>query len=152
MTKKKKPLIVPDTNVYINAIFGKGKFKDDMSILDLEGKGLIQFASSENSQNELLKIASREVHTQNIYQCRDLLLPIYEIINRSKFVAKPLKVEKLSSTKDDQFFLDLAVHVKADYLITSDTRNNLLNVGEHRGVRIVRPAEFLRQYRKYMKA
>jgi putative PIN family toxin of toxin-antitoxin system len=145
---KKDILIVPDTNIFLNAMLGKGMFPMDMQILDLEEQNKIKFATSEYSQNELYKIISREIEVRNIFDCRDIYISIYQILERSKFIPTPFQTDKLSTDKSDQFFLDLAVHAGADFFVSNDTRNNLLNIGEHKDVKIVKPKKFLRDYKK----
>jgi putative PIN family toxin of toxin-antitoxin system len=51
-----------------------------------------------------------------------------EVIKNISLKVKPLKVFNKSPDKDDNYLFDLALHVDADYMITSD--NALLNFNE----------------------
>lgn len=51
-------LIVVDTNVFINALFGRGFLKNDERILDLEQEGKIKFGfSSDNGDQYFIELA-----------------------------------------------------------------------------------------------
>ena len=61
---------------------------------------------------------------------------------KRKLILRVTNIPSVScDVKDDKFLATVAIS-QADYLVTED--NDLLNIKEHRGARIVTAAEFLR--------
>lgn len=145
----KKPLLVVDTNIFINSIFGRNRFKDDMRILEYEESGFVRFAFSQHTKNELYKIMSRFIEKEDIFECSEFFELLYKAIDRSVFIKHPAKLtDELCKDKGDLPFLELAVSANADYLITNDHKNGLLDIGSYSGVQIVTPKEFVKVYNK----
>ena len=138
---------VVDTNVFINAIFGKG-FIDDEKILDLEENGKIKFILSDLTANELYTIFARTIGEKGIFESEAYFNNLNDIIRRSSRIEKPKKLPQISSDKGDQPFIELAVAANADYLITNDTSNGLIDLKEHQGVKIVKPSKFVKETKR----
>ncbi|MDY8023371.1 putative toxin-antitoxin system toxin component, PIN family [Paenibacillus polymyxa] len=140
-------ILVVDTNIFINAIFSD-RFKNDERIMELEENGFVRFAFSNQTKNELYRIVARKIEEYNTFDCAIFFENITEIISRSKFIANPKKLEKLSSDKGDQPFIELAVDIGANYLITNDFQNGLLELDTYRNVKISTPKSYLKLYDK----
>ncbi|MED1953780.1 putative toxin-antitoxin system toxin component, PIN family [Brevibacillus centrosporus] len=142
-------LVIVDTNVLINAIFARRLYRFDSAIVDLEQQRAIQFAFSTYTKNELLLIVSRFIHQQNHYECSLFFDELYAVFNRSRMEPiNPPKVETTINDKSDLPFLNLAVKVQADYLITNDYESGLLNLGTFKNVKIVDPKRFISDHSK----
>lgn len=140
--------VVVDTNIFINAIFGRGLFKSDEKIMSFEEDGLVKFVFSRLTLNELFKVISTKVSQYNIFECSEIFEALETIRRRSKFVESPEKLPRVSSDKGDQPFLELAVSAETDYLITNDKQNGLLKLGRYNKVEIVTPVQYLKLYSK----
>jgi predicted nucleic acid-binding protein len=141
-----KPLLVVDTNVFINSLWPTILTPNDYKVTELEDSGLVSFAFSNTTANELFKILAREVDSRNIFQCREIFMLHSEIVRRSIFCPTPPPLPRISSDKGDQKFLELAVAVDADYLVTNDTQNGLLSLGQYNNTKILTPTAFLREF------
>ena len=140
-----KTLAIIDTNVFINALFGNGMFRNDMKILDLEEQGIIRFAFSDSTRNELLLITARKITEHELYDSVEFFDLLYEIFDRSITINEANRLEQLSTDKSDQMFIEAAVEVNANYLITNDTRNGLLELERYKNVLIWKPDKFIRR-------
>jgi len=139
-------LAVIDTNIFINALFGRGFFRFDEKILDLEEQGIIKFGFSRHTLNELYKILARKIEENNIFECSEFYQLLHEIITRSKYIeAAPKIKDKLSSDPGDQYFIELAVTLRADYLVTNDKTNGLLKLGTYQEVMILTPEKLVKR-------
>ncbi|MFM9277335.1 putative toxin-antitoxin system toxin component, PIN family [Paenibacillus jiagnxiensis] len=138
-------LVVVDTNVFVNAIFSD-YFKDDERIIDLEENEQIRFAFSEITKNELYKIFARTIDQQNVFECAVFFETLYNIIERSVYISNPPKLERISSDKGDQPFIELAVAARASYLITNDFSNGLLKLRTYNNVEILTPTSYIKKY------
>lgn len=145
---RKQILVVADTNVFINALFGNGMFRNDMRIMDLEEQGKIKFAFSDMTRNELILICARKITELGHFHAVEFTDLLYDIFNRSTTIEEVDRLETLSSDKSDQIFIETAVHLKADYLVTNDMSNGLLELGQYKNVTILKPDTFLRRIRK----
>lgn len=123
-------------------------FKNDMKILDLEEKGAIQFGFSHITQNELYLIVSRMINEKSIFECREFFIGLQKIFTRAIIIETANKLEKLSTDKGDQFFIETAVSLNADYLVTNDGENGLLELGQYKDVKIVKPEKLVKSLNK----
>jgi len=145
-------LVVVDTNVFINSIFGKGYFKNDEAILELEETGKLQFAFSSITFNELCKLIVNKIYEHEEFECSDILMYVVDLRRRSQFIESPTKIRpSLSSDKGDQHFIELAAHLKVSCLITNDHQNGLLKLGSYNGTSIVTSKQFMKSYNKQQK-
>jgi len=150
--KNRKDLLVVDTNIFINALFGNGMFKSDDRILDLEENNLVRFAFSRDTFDELIYIVSKRITESNTYRCSIFFETLYLIKKRSVFIENVIKQERISRDGTDQKFIDLAVTCEADFHITNDKKNGLLDKGSYKGVKIVTPSDYIKIFEKAIKA
>ncbi len=120
-------------------------FKNDSMILELEERGTIQFGFTHHTQNELYVVVCRKITESSIFECKEFFVFLNEIFDRSKVIDSASKLEKLSTDKGDQFFIEAAVEMNATYLVTNDAQNGLLELGEYQGVKIVKPEKLIKQ-------
>jgi predicted nucleic acid-binding protein len=148
MVSRKKPLVVVDTQLFIYSLFPTPFSRDAIAIFDLEDQGFIQFAFSKTTKNELFKILARTVEQENEFECSEYFEEMVEITKRSCYCDTPAPLPKLSSDKGDQKFIELAVAVNADYLVTHDFQNGLLALGQYASTKIVTARQFLVEMKK----
>jgi predicted nucleic acid-binding protein len=98
------------------------------------------------TKNEIYKIIARTVEKQDIFECSEFFELIHDIISRSVFIDKPPKLEKLSSDKGDQPFIELADAVHANYLVTNDYQNGLLDLKTYNNLNILTSSSFIKDY------
>lgn len=128
--------IVIDTNVIIDG------FKDDYSyekqILDAIISGEIEAYANDQTLRENKLIMGKLINNENYsLEMERLFGQINKVVNRHKI--------NVVSDPEDNKILESAVEAEADYLVTRD--NDLLQIGEYEGVKIITPSEFWVKYK-----
>jgi len=129
--------IVLDTNVFISGIFWERNFC--AQIIELWKKGKIILISSIQIIEELIKTLSNfkiPLSSEEILEWREI------IIENSTVVESSENLEIVKEDPTDNKFLEAAIAGNADHIISQD--RHLLNLKEFRGVKIVKPEEFLK--------
>ena len=128
--------IVLDTNVLINGF--KDEYSFEKKIIDAVIAGEIEAYANRQTLQEN-KLISSQLISSDEYQkeLNDLFAQINWVVNRRQI--------RIVQDSEDNKILESAVEANADYLITSD--NTLLNIGKHRNVKIVTPAQFWANYK-----
>ncbi len=127
--------VVADSNVYVSAIVFGGK---PMMLLDLAEEGEIELFTSEQILSETFRILRDKFHhTSDQLEAARLHVAT---IAKSVTPTEILKVVTLDP--DDDRVLECAVAAGATNIVTGD--KHLLGLSSFRGIRIQRPAEFLR--------
>lgn len=143
----------------IAACFGELSFTGEA--LDINAKqqidiGEIDHYVSRETIGELTEILTREGTLRKFpeYSVSDASDFVKDILSRSTFVRSPPNTVDLPRDAADESYLNLAVAVEADYLVTTD--NDMLDLmtgtdleskqfrQRFRHLRIVRPFEFLK--------
>ena len=127
--------VVADRNVYGSAIVFGGK---TMMVLDVAEEGEVELFTSEPILRETFRILRYKFHRTADQLEADRLH--VATIARSVTPTETLKVVSLDP--DDDRVLECAVAAGATNIVTGD--KHLLALGIFRGIRIQRPAEFLR--------
>lgn len=127
--------VVLDTNVLVSGILWNGKCRE---ILRLAANNRIQAVTSAELTAELLDILSRRFNftAPEDEFARSILAELDRVW--------PTETFSLCRDPDDNRVLEAAVSGRCEYLITGD--EDLLVLNEVRGVRIVKPADFLKHY------
>ena len=99
---------------------------------------------SQSTARELLDVGQRPKFDRYVKRL-ERWIAFEDLLAGMIRVSRTSKVHACVDTKDDAF-LKLAVDGSADYLVTSDS--HLLHLSPFRGVRIVNPAEFLKQIKR----
>jgi hypothetical protein len=131
---------VLDTNVLISAIVFGGKPRN---ILERIIKGKIRLAVSESILQEV-----KAVLDGNKFQYPPQLTHtiISEIEAVSELVKPKKSIKAVGKDPDDNKFLECALEAGAHFIITGDM--HLLELEIYKGVRIMNPADFLREMLK----
>lgn len=134
--------VVLDTNVLISGTYWTG---DSYRILQLIDEGSIKCITTK----EILKEYDRIVHSEEILTRIDEIqlmqraptMKLFEIMT----IIDPTIRLKIISHDSDNKFLEAAIEGNADYIVSRD--HHLLDLKEYRGIKIVKPEEFLKKYR-----
>ncbi|MBS3074637.1 putative toxin-antitoxin system toxin component, PIN family [Candidatus Pacearchaeota archaeon] len=128
--------VVLDTNIFISGIFWSGNFCS--IIIDNWKNGRFEMISSLEIIEELVETLSNfkiQMPEEIIEEWKNL------IIENSTITYSSEKLEVIKEDPDDNKFLEAAVAGKAEFIISQD--KHLLNLKEYRGIRILKPEEFL---------
>ncbi len=130
--------VVLDTNVLISGIFFSGP---PYEILIAWRKGLIQIVLSPEILDEYQEVASRLAEKFPSIE----LIPILRLIaTGSELVHAPKLTSPVCDDPDDDKFLACALASHTKVIISGD--RHLLKKSGYRGVLILSPSSFIRQY------
>ncbi|MFH1448410.1 MAG: putative toxin-antitoxin system toxin component, PIN family, partial [Candidatus Micrarchaeota archaeon] len=126
--------IVIDTNLLIAGRWNRRS--SSKRILDICLEGAVQGVYTPQIKDENLYILGK-VKAPKEYL--DKVIRFYNLSKRAKYEEK-----RVTASRDfsDNRFLEAALAGKADYIISSD--RHLLELEEFRGIRIVKPSEFIK--------
>ncbi len=139
--RKKELSVVIDTNVFISYLWGS---KNAEEIAELLFIGRIRPVVSEAILLELLSVGNRGKFKDRFTP--DVFRSLYDAYKDISLVVVPEKKITASKDQNDNIFLECALEVRADYIITGD--QHLLKIGVYESVHIVTPAEFLKITRR----
>lgn len=129
--------VIIDTNVVISGIFWPGVSREILVLLE---EKRFQNIISEEIANEYAQVAARIAKKIRFVGKVDELLEL--IIMNSKICSPSLQVvAPVCRDPNDQMFLDLAVIVKAKYIVSGD--KDLHAVGSFGCGKVIKPKEFL---------
>jgi len=131
--------VVLDTNIFVSSIFWRG---NPHKIVEKALNKEIQIFVSVNIIDELEKVLKRDFEEPEEYIEKQINL----ILEYSEVVKTDVKVNIVKEDPDDNKIIECAISANADYIITGD--NHLLKLKEHRGIKILNPADFLRKLEK----
>ena len=127
--------VVLDTNVIISGLNFPG---NERLLLDLVRRGRFEWYLSPFILDEVAGVLARKFGWTDDR--------VEEALGRLRHAATaidpPRRPAVIEGGHADNRILECAVAASADYLVTGD-RRHLLPIGEHRGVRILRPPRFL---------
>jgi len=128
--------VVIDTNIFVSSFFGGNPRK----IIDLWKKEKITLCLSNTILNEyvdvLCKIGLKDEHEL------DELLDLFSRGFNLLFTTKTPKIKIIKNDPDDDKFIECAVALKADAVITGD--REVLAIKKYMGIKIVTPQRFLK--------
>lgn len=127
--------VVLDTNVIVSALNFPG---NERLLLDLARRGRFELYLSPVILDEISGVLPRKFGWAN----GDVQQALGRLRQAATVIHPPRRTDVIEEGHADNRILDCAVAASADYLVTGD-RRHLLPIGEHRGVRILRPARFL---------
>lgn len=130
--------VVLDTNIVISAaISSDGNPLVIFEMLILED---IKNYTTQEIIEEIKDVLQRPRITKRMSLVeQEFLLNTFERF--SEKIVPSLKFRGIKDDPDDNKFLDCAVHVSADYIISGD--DHLLKLREFKGIKIVNPAAFI---------
>jgi uncharacterized protein len=128
--------IVLDTNILINALNDRHSIA--WQILELATKGDVEFFASPKIINEYRLVIDREVASE---QDREELNNFISAVHVAPVTRH---VQAVKFDPEDDKFLDIALSVGAEYIVSSDA--HLTELGEFENVKILKPDEFWYKY------
>jgi putative PIN family toxin of toxin-antitoxin system len=127
--------VVLGTNIFISSFFGGNPKK----VIDLWKSGKIILCLSSGILEDYIDVLQR-LGLEGEKELEELL----ELLGRGFNVLFTRKTPRLSVVKDDpddDKFVECAVKLGADYIISGDRA--LLNIEKYKGIKILSPKEFL---------
>ena len=130
--------VVADTNVFVSSFFGGNPRK----IVDLWKSGQLTLCLSRPIIDEYIEVLQR-LGLKNERELSELL-SLFAHGFHVLFSAKTPKLHLVEKDPDDDKFIECAVALKADFIISGDKA--LITIQDYMGIRIVSPKEFLDNY------
>lgn len=132
--------VVIDTNVFVSSFFGGNPKR----IIDLWKNGEIFICLSKPILDEYIEVL-QQIGLKNEKELKELLSLFGKGFNIS-FTTKTPKIRVVKSDPDDDKFIECAVALKAEVIITGDKA--IEKLGEYMGIKILTPQKFLKWYLK----
>ena len=130
--------VVVDTNVFVSSFFGGNPRK----IVDLWKSGQLTLCLSKSIIDEYVEVLQR-LGLKNERELSELL-SLFAHGFYVLFSAKTPELHLIEEDPDDDKFIECAVALKADFVISGDKA--LIAIQDYMGIRIVTPKEFLDSY------
>ncbi len=128
--------VVIDTNIFVSSFFGGNPKK----VIDLWKNGKITLCVSKDILDEYIRVLQR-IGLDEEHEIEEILSLFGKGFN-ILFTTKTSEIRVVKDDPDDDKFVECAVALKAEAIITGD--RHLGKLGEFRGIRIVTPLEFLK--------
>ena len=135
--------VVIDTNIFVSSFFGGNPKK----IIDLWKNGKITLCLSGAVLDEYIDVL-RRIGMKDENELEELLILFSRGFN-IMFARKTPKLKIVKNDPDDDKFIECAVALKADAVITGD--GEVLAIKEYTGVKILTPQQFLEIHDSYFK-
>lgn len=138
---EEKIKVVLDTNIWVSLIIGKQLMKNFWPVIEDERQFAIYIS------HQMLAELGRALTYPKIDEILrkskiDPRIVLASLLKRSSLQSVPEgAVGEIISDPSDNRVLECAVHSKADYIVSGDS--HLLDLGEFKGIKIVRAREFL---------
>ena len=138
--KVEKPKLVLDSNIFISAVVFGGKPRD---ILNLAIEGLIEMAISDDVLEEIKGVLEGKKFQFPTKIVHALMRDIEDL---AVFVEPKDRIEAVTDDPEDNRVLEGAVEAGSNVIISGDS--HLLALGSFGRIKIMKPDEFLRRFRK----
>jgi len=133
--------VVIDTNVFVSSFFGGNPWK----IIDLWKKGNIILCLSKDILDEYVDVLHR-VGLKEEEEIEELLSFFAKGFN-ILFTTKTPQIRAVKDDPEDDKFIECAVGLKAEVIITGDRAIKAL--GQYMGIKILTPQQFLKEYKSW---
>ena len=130
--------VVVDTNIFVSSFFGGNPRK----IIRLWKKGEINLCLSKDILDEYVDVLQR-IGLEDEREIEELLLLFAKGINII-FTTRTPKIKVVKEDPDDDKFIECAIALKAEVIITGDKALKAIN--EYMGIKILTPQQFLKTY------
>jgi uncharacterized protein len=130
--------VVIDTNIFVSSFFGGNPRR----IIDLWKTEKITLCLSKDILDEYIEVLQR-IGLQDEDELGELLSLFKRGFNLL-FTTKTLKVKVVKNDPDDDKFIECALALKAEVIVTGDKA--IEAVGEYMGIKILTPQRFLKSY------
>jgi len=127
--------VVLDTNVFVSSFFGGSPRK----IVDIWKTGEVTLCLSRPIIDEYIEVL-RRLELQDERELGELL-GLFARGLHVVFTAKPPELNVVEDDPDDNKFVECAVALKADFIISGDKA--LTAIQDYMGIKIVNPREFI---------
>ena len=131
--------VVIDTNIFVSSFFGGNPKK----IIDLWKNEKITLCLSHAVLDEYIDVL-RRIGMKDEQELEELLSLFSKGFN-ILFTTKTPKIKIVKSDPADDKFIECAVALKSDIIITGDRK--VLDIKEYMGIRIFTPQHFLETYK-----
>jgi len=131
--------VVIDTNIFVSSFFGGNPKK----IIDLWKNEEIALCLSKDILDEYIDVLQR-VGLKDENEIEELLSFFAKGFN-ILFTTNTPKIKAVKDDPDDDKFIECAVALKADVIITGDKA--LKTIGKYMGIKILTPQEFLKTHK-----
>jgi len=131
----KRPRIVLDTNVLISSLLFGGAPRE---ILEMIIAGSIDCSLSTAILDELRDVLQRPKFG---FSSQQALAIVEELCSLCEIVSPSLKIRVVKADPDDDRVIECALEAKAGIIVSGDA--HLLELGTHKGIRILSPRDFL---------
>ena len=131
--------VVIDTNIFVSSFFGGNPKK----IIDLWKNEKITLCLSHAVLDEYIDVL-RRIGMKDEQELEELLSLFSKGFN-ILFTIKTPQIKIVKSDPSDDKFIECAVALKADIIITGDRK--VLDIKKYMGIRILTPQHFLENYR-----
>jgi putative PIN family toxin of toxin-antitoxin system len=132
--------VVLDTNVFVSSFFGGNPRK----VLNLWKTGEVTLCLSRPIINKYVAVLQR-LELQNESELNELL-GLFARGFHTVFAAKTPELQVVEDDPDDNKFIECAVALKADFIISGDKA--LIAIQDYMGIKIVNPKEFIATYKQ----
>jgi putative PIN family toxin of toxin-antitoxin system len=133
--------VVVDTNIFVSSFFGGNPRK----IIDLWKNEKITLCLSDAILDEYIDVL-RGIGMKDEYELEELVSLFSRGFN-ILFTTKTTKIKIIKNDPGDDKFIECAVALKADAVITGD--REVLSVKEYMGIKILTPQQFLEIHDHY---
>ena len=130
--------VVIDTNIFVSSFFGGNPRR----IIDLWKTEKITLCLSKEILDEYIEVLQR-IGLQGEDELGELLSLFKKGFNML-FTTKTPKVKVVKNDPDDDKFIECAVALKAEVIVTGDKA--IEAVGEYMGIKILTPQRFLKSF------
>jgi hypothetical protein len=131
--------VVIDTNIFVSSFFGGNPRKT----VDLWRDGKITLCLSKDILDEYIEVLQR-IGLKGEVEIQELLSLFAKGFN-ILFTTKTPKIKAVRDDPDDDKFIECAVGLKAEVIITGDKALKAMN--EYMGIKILTPQQFLKTYK-----
>jgi len=133
--------VVINTNVFVSSFFGGNPRK----IIDLWKKGNVILCLSKDILDEYVDVLHR-VGLKEEEEIEELLSFFSKGFN-ILFTTKTPQIRAVKGDPEDDKFIECAVGLKAEVIITGDRAIKAL--GQYMGIKILTPQQFLKEYKSW---
>ncbi len=127
--------LVIDTNIFVSSFFGGSPRR----VIDLWKEGKVTLCLSSKILDEYISVL-RRIGLEDEKELAELLDVLSKGIN-ILFTRKTPELHLIREDPDDDKFIECAVELRADYIVTGDKA--LLDFKEYMGIQILTAREFL---------
>ncbi|MFA6054578.1 MAG: putative toxin-antitoxin system toxin component, PIN family [Thermodesulfovibrionales bacterium] len=133
--------VVIDTNIFVSSFFGGNPRR----VIDLWKTEKITLCLSKDILDEYIEVLQR-IGLQDEDEMGELLSLFKRGFNML-FTTKTPKVKVVNDDPDDDKFIECAMALKAEVIVTGDKA--IEAVGEYMGIKILTPQRFLKSFEKF---